>query len=626
MKDPKCSICKINTINFNNQDIAMNNCAMHLQCQKCISMHFKFKENYNQCNKCFEFMFFNLGDQSKPTCSFCKNKPSKHKKNATLKRLCKNHLACCGCIRNKDYRTEINCNFCKDVLPMICMQCIKPNKLLHPNQSHLIHFYCRGCIPSMINDPSHIACSLCRIDYRLESAKKSENRCSYCSKQNKEMFGLCKNHIICTECYEYYKNHPDLFGESCQECMNNILEIICNTKSNTLPSARFANLNFKVEEDKHSNAENVHRTDRNIKVPNIETIRENSQGVYYDKGNNRIQHDSLTDRKIPDHSSKNPNKVDQTKIFTMKKHTYSDVNGIQTIEYTNEKPNPVGIHPIKNHSKSSADIKCYQDDNKYAASNISYNLMQSSASNPHQNYETSNSHFNQIYPSNPSDISNPKNENISSYATYEPQGRNLVYSDKPNIIPIQSNSLNPDLFNPYNQKLQGYNTYSSQNSYSNPSNAYIYPNSSSPSYSTGNALISPPKNICKIHMSDYYLFESCSHYQCHYCITTNFRKKFNKFLTYLSTRNIDKLNNPQKGLLGCPIKGCPNKYCIPYDYVKHEALEICNSKNYPQILSEHYQLHFEGIRATFFNCPSCTYPSGYYFEKKCLYCNYNQKK
>ncbi|OMJ85336.1 hypothetical protein SteCoe_13369 [Stentor coeruleus] len=664
MKNCKCSICKNYTINLASKDYAKNDCAMHLQCKKCITMNFDFKKNYDQCPKCFEFMFLNFSDKSKPLCSICKAKPAK-KKKLTLKRLCKNHLVCSGCIRIKDYRTEINCKFCKEVMSMICMQCIKPNHSLYPNQSHLIHNYCKGCLPSIKNNQVDIACDLCKIEYSQDILQKSVDRCSYCSKQNVEMFEICSNHIICFNCFNIYSANLNPNSVSCKECINKILEMNYNIKIDKKSLARDVQLESEVEKSKHIDQ-------KNVKVSNIPIIKENLQSDFCYEGNNKIQQDSLTDRKMPKKIGKNS--INEDKTFTLKKHTYSEVDGIKTNEYTNKKSNPGDYNPALNHSKSGINISnyydCYPATDYYGSSNpnfknlnyqnapqypqntpnlintqfkeyqvpdlnpynIPYNLSKNSASNVYQSYSTPSSNFNQSYStpssnfnqiisSNPLVTPNPRSENISFYGAYESQDRNPVYACNPNIISNQSNPSNTDLYNPCIQNLQDYNTHNFENNYGNPLNAYNYPNSTSTSHSTSNALINSRTKMCEIHMSNYYYFESCSHYQCYYCIASNFKKKFNKFLTYLSTRNIDKLNNQRKGLLGCPIKLCSNKCCIPYDYVKHEALEICNSKNYPQILSEHYQLYFEGIRAIFFNCPKCSYPSGYYFEKKCLYCD-----
>ncbi|OMJ84195.1 hypothetical protein SteCoe_14749 [Stentor coeruleus] len=325
---------------------------------------------------------------------------------------------------------------------------------------------------------------------------------------------------------------------------------------------------------------------------------------------------------------------DALKLNFSNKSNSSFVKGLEDKKLSNEEkksiamnPQPPFNNPKKNTFAANASEKMNTSFLKPESSNQNKNVPLESENVLNSNLSPSNiknqqSAFDE-YPnfvSNPNELSQNISGNYKSVESYyEHSSHNNLntsnYIQEHNYLSVSQNYPNN-----LNQSYD-YNFYGSEHSYiQNPETS-----TKNSQFSYNSALSSQVYKIstfskCGKHNTDCIFFEDCHHYQCYFCISEGFEQKFNKFLNSLNSRNLNWLNKSHNSL-GCKIKNCFNKLCVPFDYVKHIAENICSSNNYPQQIASHYQLFFEGIKTTFFICPSCTYTSGYYFQKKCLYCN-----
>ncbi|OMJ66191.1 hypothetical protein SteCoe_37064 [Stentor coeruleus] len=581
-------------------------CGFHLLCSKCIRTHYNTIgwNAYNYCQRCFDFMYIHMHINQNLECAVCK---LKNMSNRKLKRLCQDHFLCNSCIRYGNCRVNLQCNYCNHAISRLCAECILPYHLpIAPNIAHPIHSYCYSCI----NNEDYL-CRYCKPNSNDKVKNRNKEECYYCRDLNTEsLIPMCEDHRLCNNCIKFFSklSLKDLHIINCKFC-EDVLRLNCEKKTNDIYN--------KSSEEK-----------KNVAINSESALTNPRKKTYEFAGKNSNKQQISDERELQQQSYYREVQVDSYKSPDYTKNTGTNANRFVLPS------EPLAVNKGSNSSQSIS-----------SKSNSTAYFPKPKSCNPNPNLNLENRHLSKnnssltndkiqcfTFGNNPNILNNP-NE-VSRYHENSLHNFNQYYEDLPqnnqntfNFIKEQNYS--PSIPQSYSNILDssyGYNLYGSEHShiqYSGTQSTEFIDRSSQ--YVDDSALVSKSfeasnNSKCNKHNADCLFFKDCHHYQCYYCIFEAFERKFNKFLNSLNSRDLDWLNKPHKNL-GCKVKNCFNKFCIPFDIVKHIAESICSTYDYPEVIAHHYQLFFEGIKTTFFICPHCTFTSGYYFQKKCLYCN-----
>lgn len=589
-----CMHCK-NPLRLSEEARAKMQCGSHLLCSSCINTNYNTMGwgVYKFCKRCFDFMFNHMHKYQSLECAICKSNINKIK----LKRLCQNHFLCSKCIRFENCRDKLKCNFCNHAISRLCAECILPYHLpVVPNKIHPFHSYCNVCVKNL----DEYICKICKPNYKQKEDYRREKECYFCREMScNSLIPMCKNHFLCYSCIVFFSNFSlkDLHIIDCDYCEDALRQHCENkTKAKLLEDIENKQLLNEANEEKKALVINSH------------SLLNNPRNAFA--------------------SEKNSEQLKNKKELKFQGHyREEEIDSYKSLDHSNM------LYDAKNakidEKKESAlpSEPCVVNKSLCYSSELmpSNQKLTTSFSKP-ELIDTKNQHL--AYKENPNIIYNLNevsyhNKNfLANYKSAEPCYDHLS-QNVPNVYNYQEYNY------PSNAPQKYPNNLDSSYDFNFDVNNYSYIQNSGTSiknsqYSDDLSLSSQSYQVqtyskCVKHNTDCIFFEDCHHYQCYHCISEVFERKFNKFLESLSSRDLNWLNKSHKSL-GCKIKHCINKFCVPFDYVKHIAENICLSNGYPQEIAHHYQLFFEGIKATFFICPNCTYTSGYYFEKKCLYC------